>query len=461
MNLVCKNLTIRNAESSDAEQLCTWWNDGSVMAHAGFPLGLGETPERIAEILSSDSDKTTRRHIIEADGIPIGEMNYRKVGDAKAEIGIKICDEDAQNKGYGTTLLAIFIDALFSYYGYEKIILDTNTQNTRAQHVYTKLGFTSLGINPNSWRDQLGEVQSSIDYEMSKASWQERQKQLSSNTVASHASTVPLYYRIREEEPRDYRIVEELTREAFWVNTDAKERICEHLLTHKLRLSTSFIPQLDFVAECQNEIVGHIIYSMAKTVSKDGHEHPLLTFGPLSVLPRWQNRGVGGALMSFSIAAARRLGYGAIVFFGHPEYYPRFGFNEAGSYGITTKEGKVFPAFMAMELVENALEEVTGYFAEDPLFEELEKDADAVDAFDATFPPKAPLPYAGMELLLERLSPDARKTIASLGLEHLRDMRGQTEVNIAKMPGIDTQALETIRQVMHEHGRIWGGWPRQ
>ena len=76
MLLKNENLTIRNASPADAEILANWWNDGDVMAHAGFPNGLGTTPERIAESLAKDSEGVHRRHIIEEDGMPIGEMNY-------------------------------------------------------------------------------------------------------------------------------------------------------------------------------------------------------------------------------------------------------------------------------------------------------------------------------------------------------------------------------------------------
>jgi ribosomal protein S18 acetylase RimI-like enzyme len=63
------------------------------------------------------------------------------------EPGIKICDLSARDKGYGTKLLTMFIDALFRYYGCEKIILDTDMKNERAKHVYEKkLGFRVLGI---------------------------------------------------------------------------------------------------------------------------------------------------------------------------------------------------------------------------------------------------------------------------------------------------------------------------
>ncbi|MCL2839941.1 MAG: GNAT family N-acetyltransferase [Defluviitaleaceae bacterium] len=175
MNLVKDNLTIRNAMSGDAEQLCTWWNNGEIMAHAGYPNGLGETPESTRKSLAKDSDETCRRHIIEQDGYPIGEMVYRNKGGA-AEIGIKICEVSSQEKGIGTVLLTMFIDALFTHYGYEKVILDTSLTNKRAQHVYeNKLGFKKLRINENAWRDQLGKWQSAIDYEMTKEDWLARQ----------------------------------------------------------------------------------------------------------------------------------------------------------------------------------------------------------------------------------------------------------------------------------------------
>jgi len=173
MILTKDNLTIRNALSSDAEQLCAWWNDGEVMAHAGFPNGLGITAEEIRADIAKNTDETMRVHIIESAGRPIGEMNYRNIGYGVAEIGIKICDSTVQEKGLGTTLLSMFIDALFTHFGYIKIILDTNIKNGRAQHVYeNKLGFKKLRINENSWHNQLGEPQSSIDYELTKENWQ-------------------------------------------------------------------------------------------------------------------------------------------------------------------------------------------------------------------------------------------------------------------------------------------------
>lgn len=49
MRIQHKNLTIRQAEVTDAKQLAAWWNDGAVMAHAGFPNGLGTTEEEVVK----------------------------------------------------------------------------------------------------------------------------------------------------------------------------------------------------------------------------------------------------------------------------------------------------------------------------------------------------------------------------------------------------------------------------
>ncbi len=79
------NLTIRNATIQDADLLSAWWNDGKIMAHAGFPNGTGETAKCIAEKISKDEDTIRRRLIVEYDKIPIGEMSYYNVGNNTAE----------------------------------------------------------------------------------------------------------------------------------------------------------------------------------------------------------------------------------------------------------------------------------------------------------------------------------------------------------------------------------------
>ena len=172
MRIEREDICIRDAGAGDCAQLAAWWNDGSVMAHAGFPLGLGTTAEEIRQKISSDSDDTVRRLILEHRGRPVGEANYRNKGGGIAAIGIKICRPEEQNRGLGRIVLSLLIRELFAR-GYGKIVLDTNANNRRAQHVYELLGFRRVRVNENSWTNQVGELQSSIDYELTPEDFQD------------------------------------------------------------------------------------------------------------------------------------------------------------------------------------------------------------------------------------------------------------------------------------------------
>jgi dihydrofolate reductase/RimJ/RimL family protein N-acetyltransferase len=159
-------IAIRYATPEDAKQLCIWWNDGRVMAHAGYPEGLNTTEEVIREQINNE-DNNRRRLILEVEEKPVGEMSYRLI-DKVAEIGIKICDTTYQEQGFGTTALKLLIEYLFMEVKVTKIVLDTNLNNTRAQHVYEKIGFIKTATHMEAWKDQTGQLQSFIDYELLK-----------------------------------------------------------------------------------------------------------------------------------------------------------------------------------------------------------------------------------------------------------------------------------------------------
>lgn len=182
---------------------------------------------------------------------------------------------------------------------------------------------------------------------------------------------------IRLENEKDYYEVENLTREAFW---DIYQPGCdEHLLAHKLRNVEAFIPELDFVAELKGQIVGNIMYSKAKIIDESGIEHKVITFGPLSVLPSQQKSGIGSKLVNHTIELAKEMGYRAIVIFGSPDYYHRFGFVNAEKHHITTGDGENFDAFMVLELFDGALKGVTGNFQQDPVFQVSKAESQAFD----------------------------------------------------------------------------------
>ncbi len=193
---------------------------------------------------------------------------------------------------------------------------------------------------------------------------------------------------VRLEEEKDYRRVEEITRAAFGYPDRIKQGQIgcpyEHWMVHELRQRDG-IMALSLVAELEDgTIVGHIICSNA-VVKKENQVLPVLNFGPLSVLPEYQRIGVGRALIQAMIGRAKRLDYGAILFFGRPEYYPQFGFKESEVYGIADAEGDNYPAFMAMELKNGYLKEVYGgkYFESD-IYDD-DRNRETVRAFDREF----------------------------------------------------------------------------
>jgi predicted N-acetyltransferase YhbS len=188
---------------------------------------------------------------------------------------------------------------------------------------------------------------------------------------------------LRLEEEKDHRSVEELTREAFW-NLHVPG-CSEHLVAHRLRESSGFIPGLDFVALEDGVIVGNIMYSRAKVMGERNDATDVITFGPLSVLPQRQNRGIGSMLIRHTLEAAAGMGYRAAIIFGDPLYYHRFGFKAAKEYGISTPDGRFMEPHMALELRPGALAGVCGRYFGDEAFEVNEEE---VAAFDRLFPTK-------------------------------------------------------------------------
>jgi predicted N-acetyltransferase YhbS len=186
---------------------------------------------------------------------------------------------------------------------------------------------------------------------------------------------------IRLEEEKDFRKVEFLTREAFW--DLYSPGCCEHLIVHKIRNVPAFVKELSYIVEEEYSIVGSIIYSKAKVINDQTNEFEVLCMGPISVLPYYQRKGIGSLLMTHSLETAKELGFKAVIIFGNPDYYKRFGFINAENYNIKTSKGENFDAFMVLELVNGALNGISGKFYEDKVFEIEDKE---LELFEGEFP---------------------------------------------------------------------------
>lgn len=165
---------------------------------------------------------------------------------------------------------------------------------------------------------------------------------------------------IRNTDKSEFFQTENLTRETFW---NLYQSGCtEHFMIHNFRKSKAWVKQLDVVAVIDNNIIGHIISTKAKVIDENNNEREVLHVGPFSVETEFQNNGIGTQLLSYSIKEAKKLGFKGMILFGNPDYYQRFGFQNAKTFNITTKEGMNFDPFMALELKKNGLAAVKGKF---------------------------------------------------------------------------------------------------
>lgn len=185
---------------------------------------------------------------------------------------------------------------------------------------------------------------------------------------------------LRPERPEQHTDIEALVRDAFW---DRYAPGCsEPLVVHRLRHHPDACPPLCLAAERDGQLVGGIWYAKASIRTREGTTTPLLTFGPVAVRPDLQRQGIGSALIRRTLEHARQTThFPAVVIYGNPDFYTRFGFRPAADFGITDAEGNDYPALLVLPLNADALP--AGAFLEGDAYHVSDADA---RAFDRQFP---------------------------------------------------------------------------
>jgi putative acetyltransferase len=150
--------------------------------------------------------------------------------------------------------------------------------------------------------------------------------------------------RIRPEVDADRAAVRAVNMAAF--ETPVEADLVEALHREDLSL-------VSLVAEVDGKVVGHILFSpVSLTESPDRN---LMGLAPMAVVPEYQRKGIGAALVREGLARCKDLGCCAVVVVGHPEYYPRFGFVPAGRYALRCEYDVPADVFMVAELEAGAL----------------------------------------------------------------------------------------------------------
>ncbi len=155
---------------------------------------------------------------------------------------------------------------------------------------------------------------------------------------------------IREEQPEDIAAIHSLNVAAFGQPQEAN-------LIDTLRTNGGIL--LSLVATIDGQVVGHILYTRVSLLS--GEKQVVGAGpGPMAVLPEHQRQGVGAKLIAAGNERLRDNGCPFIVVLGHPEYYPRFGFNPASYYGIKCEWDVPDNVFMVLILDEEKMSGSSG-----------------------------------------------------------------------------------------------------
>ena len=138
--------------------------------------------------------------------------------------------------------------------------------------------------------------------------------------------------KIRLEEAQDYRLTENLVREAFW--NVYRPGALEHFVLHQFRNRPEFCTDLDFVMECNGELIGQAMFVKNSLKTQAGEELPILSLGPICIHPKLQRQGLGKQLLDYVVAQAERKDAVGIFMEGNIDFYGKSGFVVASTLGV-------------------------------------------------------------------------------------------------------------------------------
>ena len=170
----------------------------------------------------------------------------------------------------------------------------------------------------------------------------------------------PNEWTVRAETEADHQSVAEVNRLAFG-GRDDEARLVE-------ALRQGGYARVSLVAEIGGRVIGHVLFSDLPIVTSEGTVSAL-ALAPMAVVPEFQRRGIGSALVRAGLDQCRSAGHRIVVVLGHPPFYPRFGFS--ASLARTLEAPYSGNAFMAAELVPGALAGISGRVAYPPPFDGL------------------------------------------------------------------------------------------
>lgn len=108
---------------------------------------------------------------------------------------------------------------------------------------------------------------------------------------------------IRPEEHKDYKSIVSLILRSFQEGTDYSDGTDIIALVEEIRDSKYYIPELSFVAELDNQVVGHFLFSKFPLSPArdgghgDGADSEIVMLAPVSVHADYFRQGIGTAML--------------------------------------------------------------------------------------------------------------------------------------------------------------------
>ena len=171
----------------------------------------------------------------------------------------------------------------------------------------------------------------------------------------SDRQPIVMQARIRRNVPSDHQAISNLAMTAF--GSPEGPEIAQ--LIADLSIDESAQPVLSLVATVDDDIIGHILFSKVRLQPPVADISAAL-LAPLAVHPEFQSQGIGSRLVTTGLRHLSASGVDLVFVLGHPGYYPRFGFSEAGIKGYEAPypiAHENAAAWMVLELHPGAIED--------------------------------------------------------------------------------------------------------
>lgn len=280
------------------------------------------------------------RVALDADGTPIGYVAVKHQYGRLWELHPLVVDPDHQGRGHGRALVAA-IEAIVAEGGGLTVWVGTSDETNA----------TSL-TGDDLYADPMGAIASLAVYgRHSVLFWQRVGYRIVGVAPDAEGHGRPSIHLAKRVGPRVV-VRPERADDAAAVRAVIVEALAgselgysgEAELVDRLRRQCD--ERIALVAEVDGRVVGHILFTPA-TIG----DTPGVALGPMAVAVGHRGGGIGARLVSDGLGLARRQGHPFAIVLGHPDYYPRFGFERASELGVSCElEGVPDEAFMVAVL---------------------------------------------------------------------------------------------------------------